>query len=347
MAKRTLESIPAREPAQIDQTAELTVKLQDQRYPEPDKILRGVHPKSHGCVEATFEINPDLRKNQRRGLFSTPGKKYKALIRFSNAAVRVAHDLDGFKHGSRGMAIKVLDVEPGAKMLQDDHGARNHDFLMINTPAFAFANLRDYLRLTKIIYENNDDPSLFFAPLNPAVPGFTNAQRARTLRSFQVVQEIQSRPVANPLGVRYFSAAPYLFGPKRVMRFSAAPASGEEPQLFPADISENYLRNALRDRMKKKKGVVFDFQLQVRGKNEPGLGIENATTVWDEKKFPFVTYARITIPPQTVADPDKGDACEDLVFTPWHALPSHRPVGSINRLRKKVYIASADHRGAK
>ncbi len=347
MEKRPLEPIPPGELAQIDETAELTVKLQDQRYPEPDKALRGVHPKSHGCVNATFEINPDLHKTQQVGLFSTPGKKYEALIRFSNAAVRVDPDLDGFKHGSRGMAIKVLDVEPGAEMLQEDHGARNHDFLMINTPAFAFANVRDYLRLTTVIHENNDDPGLFFAPLNPEVPGFTDEERARTLRSFQVVQEIQSLPVANPLGVRYFSAAPYLFGPKRVMHFSVVPAGGEEPQLFPSDISENYLHNALRDRMKEKKEVVFDFQLQVRDQSEPDLGIEDATTVWDEKSHPFDTYARITIPPQVVADPKEGDNCEDMAFTPWHALPSHRPVGGINRLRKKVYIASADHRGVK
>lgn len=347
MPNTPLESIPAREPAQIDKTAELTVKLQDQRYPEPDKILRGVHPKSHGCVKATFEINAYLGRPLQVGLFSTPGKKYKALIRFSNAAVRVDPDLNGFQHGSRGMAIKVLDVEAKGKILLDDNGARNQDFLMINTPVFAFANVRDYLRLTEVIHENNDDPSLFFAPLDPRVPGFTDAQRARAKRTLDIVQKIQSMPVANPLGVQYFSAAPFLFGPKRVMKFSAVPADDEEAQLFPADISENYLRNALRARMKETGEVVFDFKLQVRGQNEPGLGIENATTVWNENKFPFVSVAKITIPPQDVADPEKGDDCEEMSFTPWHTLASHRPVGSINRLRKKVYLASAEHREAK
>lgn len=347
MPRKPLESRPRQEPAQIDKTADLTVKLLDQRYPEPEKILRGVHPKSHGCVKATFEINAYLHKALRVGLFSTPGKKYKALIRFSNAAARVNPDLTGFQHGSRGMAIKVLDVEARGKILLDDNGARNQDFLMINTPAFAFANVRDYLRLTEVIHENNDDPGKFFAPLDPRVPGFTDAQRTRTRRSFEIVQEIQSMPVANPLGVQYFSAAPFLFGPRRVMKFSAVPGGSEQAQLFPSDISENYLRNALRVRMKVTEDVVFDFKLQVRAQHESGLGIENATTVWNEKKFPFVSVAKITIPPQDVADPESGDDCEELSFTPWHSLASHRPVGSINRLRKKVYLASAEHREAK
>ena len=66
-------------------------------------------------------------------------------------------------HGSRGMAVKVLDVE--GEMLLDDNGANNQDFLMINQPVFAFANTPDYLRLTQIIHANDDDPDAFFAPL--------------------------------------------------------------------------------------------------------------------------------------------------------------------------------------
>jgi hypothetical protein len=40
------------------------------------------------------------------------------------------------------------------------------------------------------------------------------------------------------------------------------------------------------------------------------------------------------------------ERCERAVFSPWHCLPEHQPVGSINRLRKEVYLASKDHRGA-
>ncbi len=347
MKSKSFEVIPEAEPAQIEEIADLTVKRLDQRYPPPEKILRGVHPKSHGCVKATFRINPKLGKDLQVGLFSKPGKQYQALIRFSNAAVKVEPDLQGFKHGSRGMAIKVLGIGGRGGMLLEDGGARNQDFLMINTPAFAFANAPDYLRLTQVIHQHDDNPLPFFAPLfNPSASGLTPAELLRTKRSAEVLEEIQAKPVANPLGVQYFSAAPFLFGPARVMKFSAVPAGGEQPQLFPADISENYLREALRARMQRKKNVVFNFKIQVRKKGEEGLDIEDASTVWDESRFPFVTVARITIPtPQEIPEPDADDDCEKRVFTPWHSLKAHRPLGSINRLRKDVYIASATHRG--
>ena len=159
------ETIPPEEAEQIAETAGLTVKLLDNRYTRQNKkILRGVHPKSHGCVKASFEINADLDEDLQVGLFAQPGKTYDAIIRFSNAAALVKPDIDdNGDHGSRGMAVKVLGVE--GDMLLDDNGANNQDFLMINQPVFAFANTPDYLRLTQIIHKHDDNPEAFFAPL--------------------------------------------------------------------------------------------------------------------------------------------------------------------------------------
>lgn len=335
---------PEGETRQIEEVADLTEELLEMRYSAPQPILRGVHPKSHGCVKAAFEVNTDIPENLRVGLFAVPGKKYDALIRFSNASVRVEHDLKDGKHGSRGMAIKVLDV--GGPVLQEDGGARNQDFLMINQPAFAFANTEDYLRLTKIIRAHDDDPSLFFAPLKVAIPGITDEQKRRILNTFKIVQQIQSMPVANPLEVRYFSAAPFLFGPDRVMKFSATPSPGQEPQTVPENSGENYLGEALVKAMSGTGDIRFDFQLQVRGK-EDGLDIEDASTVWDETEIPFVNVARITIraPQKEIATPKHIERCEKLVYSPWQSLAEHQPLGSINRLRRAVYLASEAKRG--
>ena len=71
------ETIAENEAEQIAETTDLTVKLLDKRYTsQQKKILRGVHPKSHGCVKATFEINTDLDEYLQVGLFANPGKKY-------------------------------------------------------------------------------------------------------------------------------------------------------------------------------------------------------------------------------------------------------------------------------
>lgn len=348
------------EAKEIAETVDLTVQLLDKRYPSPDKILRGVHPKSHGCVKAWFEINSDIKQHLQVGLFSTPGKKFDAFIRFSNAAARLGPDISATgEHGSRGMAIKVLNV--GGEVLIDDHGASNQDFLMINQPVFAFANTEDYLRLTRILVKNNDNPAAFFSPLKLQDPALIEEQKRqiqayieaenisqediqRILDTFKIVQKIQASAVANPLGIQYFSAAPFLFGCNKVMKFSVRPVSQISHSEFPVNPSADYLREALSETMHKNKAIVFDFMIQVR--DDDAMDIENASSLWDENRFPFIKVAKITIPaPQVEIDLEQHKAhCESLAFTPWHSLVEHRPIGSINRLRKPVYQASAKYR---
>ena len=59
---------------------------------------------------------------------------------------------------------------------------------------------------------------------------------------------------------------------------------------------------------------------------------------------PLRSVATITIPKQEIDTPDSESLCESLFFTPGHALPEHRPIGGINRLRLAVYLASVDRR---
>ena len=52
----------------------------------------------------------------------------------------------------------------------------------------------------------------------------------------------------------------------------------------------------------------------------------------------------IVAPQEDIDSAEHKAQCERLVFTPWHSLAAHQPIGSINRLRKAVYEASAQHR---
>ncbi len=338
LPENPFETIPPEEENQIKELVDLALELLAKRYAAPNPSLRGVHPKSHGCVRATLEVNRDLQQ----GLFAQTGRKFNAWIRFSNATTLVKPDVEDGKNASRGMAIKVVDVRD--RVFFEDAGVRSQDFLMINQPSFAFANVIDYLRLHQILLQHNDDPTLFFAPLQVDVPGISGADKARIFETFKLVQALQAVPVANPLEVQYFGAAPFLFGPDRVMRFSADPCGEKKPQVLPENPSDNYLRKALLETMKGDGDVCFDFKVQVRNKGEAGLEIENACAVWDET--PWQTVAKITIPsPQAGLDtPGAINQCEKRVFTPWHAVSAHQPLGGINRLRRAVYIASAERR---
>ncbi|TQV83903.1 catalase family protein [Denitrobaculum tricleocarpae] len=354
---------PTGEAREIRELTKLTSKLLDKRYRQKNKkVLRGVHPKSHGCLRAVFEIRQDIPEALRAGLFATPGKRYRAWVRFSNAAIKVAHDLgtsdpQAQQNGSRGLAIKVLDV--GGRVLLADDGAKNQDFLMINTPAFAFVDSKQYLLLNKVLEQTGDNETAavgaLLQPILDPNSGASAAEKQRAAKTAGVIQMIQAKPVENPMEVAYFGAAPFLFGPDRIMRFAAVPWGGEAPQAVPPQAGPNYLRRAVRQRVRQREDICFDFRLQVRGKAEKNLQIEDATAIWDEAKTPFVSVARLIIPaPQDRPGSDQGKAsarreaqCEKMSFTPWHCLAEHQPLGSINRLRKPVYEASSDMRRGK
>src|SRR5262245_22020859 len=159
-----LETVPPEEAAQIDNIVKLTVGQMAKRYRGEKPVLRGVHPKDHGCVMATFCVSAKLPKELQVGVFAKPGREYPAWIRFSNAAVLPLPDSSATEHGSRGMAIKLLKVE-GNRLIEKDEPL-TQDFLMVNHPVFAFANVEDYEALSDVLFKDSDlanDPRRFFA----------------------------------------------------------------------------------------------------------------------------------------------------------------------------------------
>jgi len=346
------------EPAQIDETTALTEKLLGRRYAGKPRVLRGVHPKDHGCVEATFTVSESLPPEYQVGVFRKPGEVFQSAIRFSNAAPLVLPDclpeagpggVPVRTHGSRGMAVKLYGVF-GSRLVPGDR-ERTQDFLMINQPFFAFANAEDYAALNRVIFEDMEKPDRFFQRMGSPDPAV--AMRAkRTLGIFQSIKSGSSAapyqaPPLSPFDNTYFGAAPFSFGEGRVMRFAAKPVNPMTGDLGAAVNDPNYLRNALLKRMGEAGGkdICFDFQIQVRRADQlkPEDDIEDACRAWDD---PFVTVARIAIPStQDIASPERQEFCETLFYTPWHGLDEHRPLGSINRLRQAVYEKSAELRG--
>jgi len=359
-----LEVIPADEARQIENIVRLTVEQMKKRYPGETAVARGVHPKDHGCVKATFQVMNPLPAELCVGVFAKPGREYQAYIRYSNADVRIGPDSTTAKHGSRGMAIKLLKVE-GDRLIPKDEPL-TQDFLLVNHPVFAFANVEDYEVLSQVLLDDGDKADAFFKKritIKDGKPDLTNPATVRALATKQIIGRILSlkvdgvqgafqTPPASPEENAYYSGAPYLFGAGKAMKYSVKPVaapSGAVPNI--AD--ENYLRTAFTKRMTSPgaKELVLEFRVQIRSKadlamNKNGLEteIENACTEWDEKKYPFVTVACIRIPPQDFNTEAAKRLCENLFFTPWHSIKEHQPIGGINRLKLGVYQASSEFR---
>jgi hypothetical protein len=291
--------------------------------PETRPARRDAHPKAHGVVRAEFRVRDDLPQALRVGAF-VPGKTYAAWIRFSNASGDATRA--DTKGDARGMAIKLVGV-PGDKLLPAERAAVTHDFVMINHPAFIVDDPAHYLRFLR----GTASPHWYGPLLGLLAVGLRGAWNA---------YEISSSKIANPLEARYWSTTAYQLGTgsaRTAVKYSARPVGGPPvPSTIPPNAGPGFLRDAMIATLAAR-DVELEFLVQAR--TSRGMSVEHSTIEWPEARAPFEKVATIAIPKQTFATPARDAFAENLSYTPWHALPEHRPLGAVNRVRRVVYEA--------
>ena len=285
----------------------------------PGSARRDAHPKAHGCVKAEFHVVDSLPVSLAKGIF-VPGKTYQAWIRFSNGSKNPTRS--DHKGDARGMAIKVLGV-PGKKLLSDESQATTQDFIMISHPVF-FAN--DPGRYLSLVRHASSD-SFAQKLLIPFDLG---------LKGSMIALETTRKKISNPLQTRYWSMVPYQLGTgadRQAVKYSARACSATVDPM-PDAPGDNFLRAALRTTLENG-DACMEFLVQKRTSN--GMSVEDSMTEWKEDQAPFVQVASIRIPRQSFDTAEQNEFCENLSFSPWHALPEHKPLGVTNRMRKLIY----------
>lgn len=320
------EFVPAGEEAEIDKIVAIHRYVQEFSDRNHTPVPRGQHPKQHGCVRAEFIVESDLPEALRYGVFRE-SRTYPALIRFSNG-----RQWDDTKPDVHGMAIKLLGVE-GEKVLASEQDARTQDFLMIDHPVFFVRNVADYVPFMEDFrrFETGGILSKTCTGLKLLLSPFPQSSLLRAAGS---------KTPGSPLGIQYWSTTPFKLGPHAI-KFSAQPELAEVPAA-PATGSKDQLREAMSAHLRQREAR-FDFLVQVQ--TDPvAMPIEDPTVVWDETASPYRKAATLRIPIQSFESNEQMQFCENLTFTPWHALREHRPLGGINRARKKVYEALSRRR---
>jgi hypothetical protein len=247
------------------------------------------------------------------------------------------------------MAIKLLNV-PGDKILPDERDAQTHDFIMINHPVFFLDDPARYLDLQKLQLAAANPGTLqkVIAALAANHPRLEKLLTKLTLsravgaESAELIMAVTGSQIVSPLTTRYWSMSAYRLGDrpphKYAVKYSAKPKL-EVLSPIPVNPSRNYLRETMinqlaTDAVPRAKWQ-FDFQVQ---RKAPEMSVENTMVEWPEtRRTPFENVATITIESQQFATPARDQFCEALSFTPWHALPQHRPLGVVNRMRRVVY----------
>ncbi|WP_437746950.1 catalase family protein [Sorangium sp. So ce302] len=310
------ETLEPNEAALIEAIKEETLRIIRKQYPPGVRpVRRDAHPKTFAVVKAELIVLDDLPKELRYGVFKAP-RKFDALVRFSAGGTKVKPDTEP---EPRGMAIKLLGVE-GEKLLPAEKHEKTQDFIMINFPGFAVSNLKDYLELFRAVAEGPEARAAYMRA-HPEI------DRLSALMASQVLN--------NPLQSQYWSEVPYKLGPGAI-KFSAKPVSRTgDPR--PENPGPDFLREVLLEQLKRE-DVYFDFMVQQQ--TDPvKMPIENSTIIWSEELSSFRRVAILRIPKQNPADFKDLALAELLSFTPWHALPEHRPLGSMNRARRAAYEA--------
>ena len=312
------ETVKPNEPELIDKIVNAIIERLRVQFPAGTPVLRDAHPKTHGVVRAEFIVLDDLPKELRHGVFKAP-HTFDALIRFSASGSAVRADTIP---EARGMAIKLLGVD-GKKILDAEQDARTQDFVMINFPVFFISSLEDYIDFASAQAEGKLDE---FWKAHP--------------EAFKINKEAAATEFHNPLRGQFFSEEPYKLGPHAI-KFSARPIS-MTTIAKPDNPGPEYLREAMLKQLKEG-DAYFEFVVQLQT-DALKMPIEDSAVIWDEALSPFQRVALIRIPKQDPTAFKDLEFGEQLSFTPWHALPEHRPLGAINRARRVAYDAISKYR---
>jgi hypothetical protein len=297
--------------------AKMVREFEDQvtRMYEDKKMLRQVHTKMHGCVKATFKIEDDLPEELRVGVFAAQGKDYHAWVRFSNGNTAPQKDR---KKDIRGVAIKLLGV-PGEKLLRDELLEETQDFLLMSSEVFFAKTIKELATLLTAVTSANKLRGLFYF-LNP----FHWPTLGRVFKGKVACK--------NPLDIPYWSTQPYQFGGlDRAVKYHLRPSTSNTT-VVENTTDYNYLRYNLAQTLHDNVAQ-FDFFVQFQT-DADAMPIEDPTVPWSSQNIKLAT---LTIYPQLFDSNAQLNYGDNLSFNPWHSLPEHRPLGSFNRVRKRVY----------
>ena len=302
--------------------------------------IRDAHAKSHGIMRGELTIYPDLPEPYRQGLFATPAT-YPVIARLSSTSGALRSDQT---RGVRGLGIKVLGVE-GPRALPDDT-ATTQDFILVTHREFPFPDAHAYLKrgmpLAWLLARLPDTALI----LTGKALGAAQTALKRVHRSLPTALELFSEPNTHILDLTFFSSAPLRWG-DYVAKVCYKPLSVSvkafQGQLVPEGAGKEAFRDMVVEFFRSNSA---EYELQVQLCTDLAkMPIEDATVAWPEADSPHVGVAKLTFPVQNPDTAERRTFGDDVLsFNSWRGLAAHRPLGSINRLKKLVYEASSDFR---
>ena len=340
---RYSDSVEQKQPNEDETVAEIIDvfdKIRVAAFEKHRHAQRDAHAKSHGILRGELTIFDNLPEPFAQGIARTP-RTYPVIVRISTSPGSIQPDgVSGF----RGLAIKLVGVE-GTKILASDPDALTQDFLFCSNPVLPTGDVATYLKEQRLLQKMSEAPDIVQEGLTAVTRTVTRAAEAVGLELPKDASGTNT-PEYHPLGVNYHTGAPIRWG-DYIARVAVVPSSYSLQPLKDTMVKVIGNPSALRDAVVEffhTHAAEWDFQVQLNTNLET-MPIEDVSVNWPEEESPHVTIGKLTIPAQEAFSPARRVYADDtLTFNPWHALPEHRPLGSIQRSRKVAYEVSTQYR---
>lgn len=300
------------------------VRKRVSRHGVPHGVDRAFHAKSTLAVDDAELRFGDLAADLQVG-FAQPGARYRAIVRFSNAA---GSDQPDYAPDLRGVAVRVE--------VDDD---TSHDLLMTNFPVSHARDARQFVEFAKATAGGGLSRVVGLGRLAVA---FGPKETARMVRN---VTTARRQPVSSVATETYWSRGAMSWGPKLAVRFLLRPAPGTTPGPAPSTTDPAYLSHEVARRLADG-DVRFELCIQ-RYVSESSTPIEDTAVEWTEERAPAEPVAVLELRQADVTTVDaqtRAQAVDALAFNPWNTTEAFRPLGHLNRARKAAYDAGVAHR---
>lgn len=315
------------------------------RHGRPHAI-RDAHAKSCAVLSGELTVHSDLDAALRQGMFAEPGATFDVIARISQTSGAIRSDQ---VRGVRGLGLKILGVVgPSGERADARFPDTNQDFVFVTEPAFLFRDAADYAKAgmrTARALTALPDPGML--AINRVLRAVRRVVK-RTGRDLPAKLRVFAEENHHPLRQTFYTAAPVRFG-DFVAKLRVAPTPATVAAAVPATIDDGHYDAASQAVASYFASKPAEYEVAVQlCTDEVRMPLEDATVEWPEAVSPYRPVATIRFPEQRGYDDALRDFADDaLAFNSWRGIAEHRPLGSINRLKLRVYEASSEYRHAK
>ena len=339
-----VEEIQPNEDQLGDETVASMARVARMMFEKNRHAIRDAHAKSHGILRGELHLSPNLPEHLAQGMFKE-AKVYPVIIRLSTSPGAIQPDSSP---AVKGLAIKIIGVT-GKKFLPEEADAVTQDFLMVNDTIIPTGDVKTYhdmqLRIEKLAHT----PEAVQNVVNEV--GVLADKALEVLEAVGIKKElnmvVQPHPNRHILGETYTTLGAIRYG-DYVAKIGLAPLSDNVKALAGKDVDVSE-PGAYRDMVVdffRTQGAEYELRAQLCTDLKT-MPVEDASIDWPQDQSPYQTLGKIVIPAQDTFSPARRVFADDVLsFNPFHCLPEHLPLGSINRVRIKAYASSTNYRHA-